>query len=635
VYCLPSTLRRRILCVLATISLICLSGFVSHAATVEGLGVKRVLILHSFGRNFAPFTAVSSTFRSELAQQSAAPIEFLEASLESTLFAEAASETPLVEYLRAMFAKRPADLLVAIGAPAMMFFQRHRETLSGVPMLVVAADKRRLGDLERDGNATAFGISLDLAGVVENILRLLPRTTNIEVVTGNSPFERFWQTEFRRDTQHLNDRVRLNWLNDLSFEEIRRRSSILPRDSAIVYFLLVVDAAGLPYEQERALDVLRRESNAPIFGIFDHQLGHGIVGGPLSPYQEVSRQSARIALRILNGTPASSIQPVFLGPAAPEYDWRELRRWGINESRLPPGSLVRFRSPSVWEQYHWYIIAALAIMALQALLITDLLLERARRRRGETDLQRNREQLAHVSRISTMGELAASLAHELNQPLTAILSNAQAAQRFLNAKPAELKEVDEILKDIVRDNNRAGEVIRRMRALVKKEELDFAPINIVSVINYVVQLVHSDGILRNIRVQIECQDGLPRVRGDRVQLQQVVLNQLINAFDAMKEAIATERNVKVRAKTNGAGTVEVSVRDHGTGLTSNELARIFQPFYTTKREGLGMGLPISRSIIEAHGGRLWAENNADRGATFHFTVLAIDGAPSHGTDMDR
>jgi signal transduction histidine kinase len=635
VYCLPSTLRRRILCVLATISLICLSGFVSHAATVEGLGVKRVLILHSFGRNFAPFTAVSSTFRSELAQQSAAPIEFLEASLESTLFAEAASETPLVEYLRAMFAKRPADLLVAIGAPAMMFFQRHRETLSGVPMLVVAADKRRLGDLERDGNATAFGISLDLAGVVENILRLLPKTTNIEVVTGNSPFERFWQTEFRRDTQRLNDRVRLNWLNDLSFEEIRRRSSILPRDSAIVYFLLVVDAAGLPYEQERALDVLRRESNAPIFGIFDHQLGRGIVGGPLSPYQEVSRQSARIALRILNGTPASSIQPVFLGPAAPEYDWRELRRWGINESRLPPGSLVRFRSPSVWEQYHWYIIAALAIMALQALLITDLLLERARRRRGETDLQRNREQLAHVTRISTMGELAASLAHELNQPLTAILSNAQAAQRFLNAKPAELKEVDEILEDIVTDNNRAGEVIRRMRALVKKEELDFAPINIVSVINDVVQLVHSDGILRNIRVQIECQDGLPRVRGDRVQLQQVVLNLLINAFDAMKEAIATERNVKVRAKTNGAGTVEVSVRDHGTGLTSNELARIFQPFYTTKREGLGMGLPISRSIIEAHGGRLWAENNADRGATFHFTVLAIDGAPSHGTDMDR
>jgi two-component system, LuxR family, sensor kinase FixL len=227
-----------------------------------------------------------------------------------------------------------------------------------------------------------------------------------------------------------------------------------------------------------------------------------------------------------------------------------------------------------------------------------------------------------------MGELATSLAHELNQPLTAILSNAQAAQRFLNAKPADLKEVRDILEDIVTDNSRAGEVIRRMRALVKKEGLEFAPINIPSVIGDVVQLVHSDGILRNIRVELECQDGLPSVRGDRVQLQQVVLNLLINAFDAMKEAISKERNVEVRAKTNGARTVEISVRDHGTGLASDKLAEIFQPFYTTKREGLGMGLPISRSIIEAHGGRLWAENNPDRGATFYFTVPAIDGEAS-------
>ena len=632
-YCLPSTLRRRILCVLATISLICLSGFVSHAATVEGLGVKRVLILHSFGRNFAPFTAVSSTFRSELAQQSAAPIEFLEASLESTLFAEAGSETPLVEYLRALFARRPADLLVAIGAPAMMFFQRHRETLSGVPMLVVAADKRRLGDLERDGNATAFGISLDLAGVVENILRILPRTTNIEVVTGNSPFERFWQTEIRRDTQRLNDRVRLNWLNDLPFEQIRGRLSMLPRNSAIIYFLLVVDAAGLPYEQERALDVLRQESNAPIFGIFDHQLGRGIVGGPLLPYQRVSRESARIALRILNGTPANRIQPVFLGPAQPEYDWRELRRWDINESRLPPGSLLRFRSPSLWEQYRWYVIAALAIMAVQAVLITDLLLERARRRRGETDLRRNREQLAHVTRISTMGELAASLAHELNQPLTAILSNAQAAQRFLASKPADLREVQEILEDIVSDNNRAGEVIRRMRALVKKEELEFAPIHIASVIGEVVQLLHSDEILHNIHVELDCQDGLPNVRGDRVQLQQVILNLLMNAFDAMKQTPSQDREVMVRAHVNGDGVVEISVRDHGIGFPTDKLAKIFDPFYTTKRDGLGMGLAISRSIVEAHGGRLWAKNNTDRGSTFYFTIPATGDEASLGTTV--
>jgi PAS domain S-box-containing protein len=298
----------------------------------------------------------------------------------------------LVEYLRALFTKRTADLIVPIGAPAMMFLQRHSDTLfPGVPVLVVAADKRRLNDLNRSANATAIGISLDLAGIADHILRILPKTTNIEVVTGNSPFERFWQTEFRRDSQRLTDRVHFNWLNELSFEEIDRRLSRLPRDSAIAYFLLVVDAAGVPYEQERALDVLRRNSNAPIFGIFDHQLGRGIVGGPLYPYQEVSRESARIALQILNGTPAGSIKPVFLGPAAPVYDWRELRRWGIDESRLPPGSVVRFRQPTFWERDRWYIIGAFVIILIQAAMISGLLLQRTRRRRAEAELRESQE----------------------------------------------------------------------------------------------------------------------------------------------------------------------------------------------------------------------------------------------------
>ena len=359
---------------------------------IDAPRVKRVLILHSFGRDFAPFNALSSSFRTALAEQSATPIEFFEASLESTLFAEDGSEAFLVDYLRARFANRPADLVVPIGAPGLMFLQRHRDKLfPGVPMLVVGADKRRMSNLRSDANATAIGINFDFPGIIQNILQIFPSTTRIEVVTGNSPFEKFWMTELRRDVQPFTDRVRFEWLNELSFEAVRRRLATLPRDSAILYFLLVVDAAAVPHEQDHALDKLRLESNAPIFGIFDHQLGRGIVGGPLYPYQQVSQVAARVALQILNGSPASSIEPVFLGPAAPEYDWRELRRWNINESRLPPGSVVQFRSPSLWEQYRWYIIGALAIITVQALLIVGLLLHRARRRRAEKELRESQE----------------------------------------------------------------------------------------------------------------------------------------------------------------------------------------------------------------------------------------------------
>jgi PAS domain S-box-containing protein len=242
------------------------------------------------------------------------------------------------------------------------------------------------------------------------------------------------------------------------------------------------------------------------------------------------------------------------------------------------------------------------------------------RRETELELREQRAQLAHVTRISTMGELAASLAHELNQPLTAILSNAQAALRFLSSKPADLQEVREILQDIVEDNSRAGEVIRRMRALIKKEEPEFTSVDLASLIRDVALLLHSDAILQNVRIALELDDDLPPVRGDKVQLQQVMLNLMLNAFEAMKNCAAAEREVKLRVAREKTGVIQVAVSDRGTGLSKDKLDKIFQPFYTTKREGLGMGLSICRSIIQAHGGHLWAENNFDHGATFYFTM---------------
>ena len=251
------------------------------------------------------------------------------------------------------------------------------------------------------------------------------------------------------------------------------------------------------------------------------------------------------------------------------------------------------------------------------------------RKTVETELRQQRDELAHVSRVSLMGELAASLAHELNQPLTAILSNAQAAQRFITNKDFSLDEVREILNDIVDDNNRASEIIRKIRALVRKEELTLARLDLPAVVGEVVSLVHSDAILRNVKLNYQIGGAVPAVRGDRIQLQQVMLNLFLNAFDSMKECAIDDRQLTIRVDA-GVGTVEVSVCDHGSGLTSAALESIFNPFFTTKREGLGMGLSISRAIVERHGGRLWAENNNGRGSTFYVVLpefAALEQAP--------
>jgi PAS domain S-box-containing protein len=234
-------------------------------------------------------------------------------------------------------------------------------------------------------------------------------------------------------------------------------------------------------------------------------------------------------------------------------------------------------------------------------------------------VQRQRDELAHVARITTMGELAASLAHELNQPLTAILSNAQAAQRFLAADPANIGEIRAILQDIVADDSRAGEVIRRVRELVKKGNLEIAPLDLEMIVRDVVMLIHSDAILHKVNILLQMDPGAPIVHGDKVQLQQVILNLLLNAFQVMKDCPVMERQVTVRTELDGPMAI-VAVHDCGEGLKDDQLEKIFQPFYTTKSDGLGMGLTISRSIIEAHGGRLWAQNNPDRGATIYFTV---------------
>lgn len=236
------------------------------------------------------------------------------------------------------------------------------------------------------------------------------------------------------------------------------------------------------------------------------------------------------------------------------------------------------------------------------------------------ELHRNRQELAHLTRVSILGELAGSLAHELNQPLTAILSNAYAAQRFLAADPVDLAEVREILNDIVQDNCRASEVIRRIRAFVKKGDLELAPLDLAATLRDVVLLVHSDAIVRGIRVTLDIDEDLPAVRGDKVQLQQVMLNLLLNAFDAMNGCPANDRVVAVVVKRYRSGILRVAVRDRGHGLTVDKLDKIFKPFVTSKPQGLGLGLSISRSIIDMHGGRLWAENNTDRGTTFYVTL---------------
>jgi len=611
------------------------------AVCAAGSEPKRVLVVHSFGSVAPPFTTHSIAFETELVEKMGKRVDLDEVSLDMARYADSTLQEALVEYLQKRQSHWQPDLVVPIGSPAGVFVAQYRDRLfPKTPILYTGMDRRRLPPDALKKNATFIGENFDLPGFVEDILQIAPATKNIAVVIGASQVEQYWAAAFRKEFETYANRINFIWLNDLSLDQMLEKTRALPPDSFIFLILLLRDATGVTHNADEALQRIHAVANAPINSIFQHQLGLGIVGGRLYQAELEGIESARIAVRILNGEPASSFQPRIVGPLSPRYDWRELKRWKIKEERLPPGSVVLFREPTVWDNYGGWIIAGVSFCFVQAVLIFGLLANLAKRRLAERSLiasedrvtlaademRRLQDEIAHVGRVSMMGQLASALAHEINQPIGAILRNAEAAELFMQSKTPDLEEIRAILADIRADDQRAGDVIDRMRALLKRHVLDTQLLDLAELVGDVAKLAQPDAATRHVKLTVNLPADLPPVRGDRVHLQQVLLNLILNGIDALNRAGPGNRRVTVSARVDAARTVEIAVSDTGHGIAAEKLAHVFDPFFTTKPDGMGMGLPISRTIVESHGGRLWAENNNDTGATFRFTLPQAEEA---------
>jgi signal transduction histidine kinase len=582
---------------------------------------KRVLLLHSLGRDFAPFADVSGRFREELIRQSGDPVDYYEISLETARFSGAEQEGPFVDYLHALFAQRRLDLVVPVGAPAARFALRYRAQLFGsAPMLFVAMDLRSMQGAGVSANDAVVAYRFDLPGVIDNILRVRPQTVDIAVVTGNSGPDQAWLQELRREFQPLASRVKFVWLDKLSFAELQKVVATLPPWFAIFFTPLQVDVAGVPIEQGRALEGLRAVTSAPIFGSFENLLGRGVVGGPAVSSNELGRRAASVAIRILQGEAPASIETQPLGPGRPVYDWRELRAWNISENVLPPGSDVRFRERTLWDMYRWQIILVATTLLLQATLITVLLFEHRRRRNAEALARRRMSELAHVNRMATAGELSASLAHEIKQPLAAMVTNANAGLRWLARITPNFDEARSAFQRIVADGHRAGQVLGSVRALFEKDSDQREQVDLNNVIREVLALLEGELRAHRVMVQTDLLDVLPEVSGNRVQLQQVIVNLVMNAVEAMEGVENRARLLRLKTEVDKSNQVLIRVEDSGPGIDLENIDRIFNAFFTTKQRGIGMGLSICRSIVEAHDGRLWVSPGVDYGSVFQFTV---------------
>src|SRR5262245_61066174 len=582
---------------------------------------KRVVLLHSFGQDFKPWSEYAKTIRSELQRQSPWQLDITDHSLVTARSKNEDPEVPFVNYLRALFAEQRPDLIVSIGAPAAAFVQRHRsELFSSTPMVFTAVDERRVSALSEHDAIVA--VRIDYRRAIENILRVLPDTEKVTVVVGTSPVEQFWKEEISKEVKPLENRVSFAWTDNLSFDDLLKRAAALPPRSAIFWELMIVDAAGVVHEGNTALARLHAVSNAPIFSYDESFFGREIVGGPLLRVLDSSRQTAAVAVRILAGEKAGDSKIPAIEFSAPKFDWREMQRWGISENRLPPGSEIVFREPTVWERYRWQITSILLALLVQSAMIAWLLVERLGRRRAETRSRKLSLEVIHLNRAAEAGALSASFAHDLAQPTLSIALNAQRAENLLSKDRVELGKIKEAVMDISRANDHAAAIIKQSRKLLKRrsdpEVQQETDLN--AVIADALSILSTEANHRQIILIAESYKGSLLVRADPVHLLQVILNLATNAMDAMADMPPDLRRVIFRTALKGHTTAEVAVVDCGPGIPDVRIGDIFDTFYTTKEHGTGLGLSIARTIVESYGGKIWAENSPNGGAIFHFIV---------------
>jgi signal transduction histidine kinase len=614
---------RQHICSVAGITFCLLTCF-AYRSTSAAESKRVLLIYNSIG--YAEL--VTRNIRTELEQRSPKLLDIYLVPVAAARAADESVSERYRDYLGALFPNHRLDLAVAVGSPAMNFFREYgRRIFPSTSMLAIVEERRVPSSLET--NETVVTSALDLVGAVENILQLLPRTRNISIVIGSSPLEQYWVERERIAFQPFASRVSFRWLNDLSFDDILKHAATLPPGSAMLFNSLFRDASGVAHEDHEVVSKLHAVARGPIFTLDVSEFGQGIVGGPWPTVEDVSRDYATVALRLLGGEALGGLKMSGSVRGAPIFDWREMQRWGVSEGSLPPGSTIYFRDPTAWERYRGQILGIGAAIVIQAALIGWLLHERQYRHRAERKARETMSELTHMNRLATAGELSASIAHEVNQPLTGMVLNASAALRWLSSESPNIGRARDSLSQIVTAGHHASDVVTSVRAMFKKELNERTPIDINNVILTVLSIVRADLQKNDVDLETQLANQLPKLEGDKVQLQQVVLNLIMNAIESMNSV--QNRALKVHSEQSKPGTVRVSVEDTGTGVDESKLDQIFKPLFTTKTHGVGMGLSICRSIIESHGGRIWVSRRSTRGSIFQFELPAKKGQPQEGT----
>lgn len=586
--------------------------------------VPRVLILYPYDERIAATTAAGEAVRARLLKATDGKVDLFSEFLDLSRFPEPEHIGRMARYLSSKYKDHHPDVVIALGEEAARFIVVNRKDLADDARIIFAGFSRSTAeDIDLPDDVIGAFTEFDILKTAEMARALQPEARHLFVIGGSSEFDRSWLATARSDLAAFSKDYDTTYLEDLTIDEFIRRIAELPRDSIVLALTIFKDRSGRNFIPREAIRQISETASAPIYGPYPTYIDYGIVGGNVVTFESLGMTVADLAIDAIAGKPISNLE----SPQTYVADARQLQRWGLSEENLPPGTVQMFREATFWEQHWLSIVAALGVILLQGIIITGLLIERRRRRAAEIESRRRLLEVVHLNQSATAGALSASIAHELNQPLGAIRSNAEAAAVMLRGESPDLKLIEQILVDIQDDDQRAHELISRMRGLLKKRgEIDWQEFDLNEVTTSAIRILRGEAERRGVAVSsTRASRDLP-VRADKVHVQQVILNLGTNAMDAMLEVVATERRLMLETTLTRESKVELSISDTGRGIPDEQLASIFEPFYTTKPTGTGLGLSIARTIVETYGGKIWADNRPEGGAIFRVVLpLARSG----------
>jgi signal transduction histidine kinase len=598
--------------------LFCAGSEVAHAQAK----VRRVLSLYPYSNLFPASVIVGEAARKRMNERSRETLEHYSDFLDLGRFAGEPHEGLTASYLADKYRDRKPDVILVQSPQSLRFALEHQARLGfNVPIVFCCTPRARLAALRPTDNVTGIISEFDLTKTVALAQRLQPEANQIVVIAGASDFDKQSAQIARSQLAPFEQKYNTRYLVGLPYDDLMKEVKGLPRDTITILLSVFADGAGRTIIPQEIVQEITNAASVPIYAPYETFFGRGVVGGNMDSFDRVGEEMADLALDILGGKSPSSLAPRATSGNADMVDWRQLKRWNLSEAKLPPDTEVRFREFSLWEQYHWHIIALLAIMLAQAAIISWLYFERRRRLVAETELRRRLLEVIHLNRTALAGALSASVAHELNQPLGAILSYAEAGTLYLGADPPNIERVKEILDNIRRDDQRAADIINHLRGLLKKRDAsELQEFDLNEIVRDSLQIVRPEALRKGMDISASASNGSLPVRGDQVHLQQAILILAMNALDAMHNCTPGRGKMSIETLLVKESTVEVLVADSGTGIPTGKLTEIFDPFYTTKTQGTGLGLSIARAIVETYGGKIWAENRPEGGAVFRFTL---------------